>query len=108
VPIHLAIEGSPYRLHPDLGLNLLRIAQEAITNALRHAQAQTIQAQLSNGLQTLQLMIRDDGCGFDSQLPTRGFGLSRMQQRAAQIGAAWHLVSQPGEGTTITVTLNNS
>jgi signal transduction histidine kinase len=107
VPIHLAIVGSPYRLHPDLGLNLLRIAQESITNALRHAQPQTLQIHLIYSLQTLQLMIRDDGCGFEPQLPTRGFGLSGMQQRAARIGATWHLVSRPGEGTTITVTLTH-
>jgi len=105
VPIQLAIEGTPYRLHPDLGLNLLRIAQEAITNALRHAQAQAIQIHLSYSPQALQLTIRDDGCGFDPQLPARGFGLAGMQQRAAHLGANWHLISQLGQGTTITVTL---
>jgi signal transduction histidine kinase len=107
VPIHLAIEGSPYRLHPDLGLNLLRIAQESITNALRHAQAQMVQVHLSYRPQTLQLMIQDNGWGFEPQLPTQGFGLLGMQQRAARIGAAWHLFSRPGEGTTITVLLTN-
>jgi signal transduction histidine kinase len=107
VPIHLAIEGNPYPLHPDLGLNLLRIAQESITNALRHAQAQLIQVHLSYRPQFLQLMIRDNGCGFEPQLPTRGFGLSGMQQRADRIGADWHLVSLLGEGTTITVNLTH-
>jgi signal transduction histidine kinase len=106
IPIQLEIEGTPYRFHPDLGLNLLRITQEAIANALRHAHAQAIQIYLSYSPQMLQLTIRDDGCGFDPQLPARGFGLSGMQQRAARIGATWHLVSQIGQGTTITVTLN--
>jgi signal transduction histidine kinase len=103
--IDLAIDGTPYRLHPDLGLNLLRIAQESITNALRHANAQTIQVNLRYHLQTLQLSIRDDGCGFEPQSPTRGFGLLGMQQRAARIGATWHLVSQAGQGTTVTVSI---
>jgi len=107
VPITLTIDGSPYRLHPDLGLNLLRIAQESITNALRHAQAQTIQIHLSYSPQILQLTICDDGCGFEPQLPSHGFGLSGMQQRAARIGAVWHLATQAGQGTIITITLLN-
>lgn len=106
VSINLAIDGTPFRLHPDLGLNLLRIAQESITNALRHADAQMIQINLRYHLQTLQLSIRDDGCGFEPQSPTCGFGLLGMQQRAARIGATWHLVSQVGQGTTITVSVS--
>ncbi|MEB3211671.1 MAG: GAF domain-containing sensor histidine kinase [Leptolyngbyaceae bacterium] len=105
--IHLDIQGVPYRLHPDLGLNLLRIAQESIANALRHAQANRIQISLTYRPQTLRVCIQDDGCGFDPTLPARGFGLSGMQQRAARIGATWHLMSRPGEGTMITVTLDN-
>ncbi|GAB4145824.1 MAG: hypothetical protein Fur0046_23540 [Cyanobacteria bacterium J069] len=105
ISINLAIDGTPYRLHPDLGLNLLRIAQESITNALRHANAQTIQVNLRYHSQTLQLSIRDDGCGFEPQSPTRGFGLLGMQQRATRIGATWHLVSQAGHGTTVTVSI---
>jgi signal transduction histidine kinase len=105
IPIQPAIEGTPYRLHPDLGLNLLRIAQEAIANALRHANAQTIQVHLNYSPQALQLTIRDDGCGFDPQLPAGGFGLMGMQQRASRIGATWHLMSQIGQGTSIIVTL---
>jgi signal transduction histidine kinase len=105
--IKLAIDGIPYRLHPDVGLNLLRIAQESITNALRHAHARTIQIYLSYSPETLKLTIHDDGCGFEPQSPSRGFGLLGMQQRAARIGGAWHLVSQSGLGTTIIVTIAN-
>ncbi|WP_181243706.1 GAF domain-containing sensor histidine kinase [Chamaesiphon polymorphus] len=105
VPIDLAIDGSPRPLHPDLGLNLLRIAQESIANALRHAQPQTIQIRLSYSPQNLQMTVRDDGCGFETQSPSPGFGLMGMQQRAARIGATWHLVSQIDRGTSITVTL---
>jgi signal transduction histidine kinase len=107
-PIHLEIEGTPDSLHPDLGLNLLRIAQEAITNALRHAHATTIQVHLSYSVQALQLTIRDDGCGFEPQSSTHGFGLLGMQQRTSRIGATWNLMSRPGEGTTLMITLPNS
>lgn len=107
-PIHLTIEGTPASLHPDLGLNLLRIAQEAITNALRHAHATTIQVHLSYSAQALQLTIRDDGCGFEPQSSTHGFGLLGMQQRASRIGATWNLISRTGQGTTLMITLTNS
>jgi signal transduction histidine kinase len=107
-PIHLTIEGTPYSLHPDLGLNLLRIAQEAITNALRHAHATIIQVHLTYSAQVLQLTIRDDGCGFEPQSSTHGFGLLGMQQRTSRIGATWNLMSRPGQGTTIMITLPNS
>jgi len=107
VPIHFNIAGTPYPLHPDLGLNLLRIAQEAITNSLRHAQSQVIHVDLNYSHQILQLTIRDDGCGFDPQTPTDGFGLLGMQQRASRIGAIWNLMSRPGQGTTIMVTLTD-
>jgi signal transduction histidine kinase len=107
VPIHLAIEGTPYRLHPDMGLNLLRIAQESITNALRHAQPQTIQVYLGYSTQALQLSICDDGCGFETQSHQPGFGLLGMQQRTARMGAIWELDSQVGQGTTIIVKLLN-
>ncbi len=105
--IKLVIDGTPYCLHPDVGLNLLRIAQEAITNALRHAHAQLIQIYLSYSPEMLKLTIHDDGCGFEPRSPSRGFGLLGMQQRAARIGATWHLVSQAGQGTTILVTIAN-
>lgn len=107
IPIQFTIEGTPYSLHPDLGLNLLRIAQEAIANALRHAHATTIQVHLSYSAETLRLTIRDDGCGFDPQSPTYGFGLLGMQQRASRIGATWSLISQASQGTTIMVTLTS-
>jgi signal transduction histidine kinase len=105
--IKLAIDGIPYRLHPDVGLNLLRIAQESIANALRHAQAETIQITISYSTQAVKLTIHDDGCGFEPRSPSRGFGLIGMQQRAARIGATWHLVSQAGLGTTIIVAIAN-
>jgi signal transduction histidine kinase len=54
----------------------------------------------------IKLMIWDHGRGFDLQLPTQGFGLLGMQQRATRIGADWQLVSQLGQGTTITIMLD--
>lgn len=81
---------------PEIVLQVLRILQEALTNALRHAQARHIEirAQWQEGW--LQVDVQDDGCGL-SQPPRPGRGLPSMQQRAARIGASlqW-LAAQPG------------
>ncbi|MEM9809429.1 MAG: GAF domain-containing sensor histidine kinase, partial [Cyanobacteria bacterium P01_D01_bin.56] len=105
--IDLHIDGTPYSLKPELGLNLLRIAQEAIVNALRHAQASLITVSLSYTPDHLRLTISDDGQGFSTEAPSNGFGLIGMQQRANKIAAQLQLTSQPQRGTQITVTLGS-
>lgn len=57
----LVIVGTPQLVPPDIAMNLLRIAQEATTNTLRHAQAQTLQIELALGVDTIELRIQDDG-----------------------------------------------
>ncbi|MBD0334079.1 MAG: GAF domain-containing protein [Cyanobacteria bacterium Co-bin13] len=99
------VEGTPHGLQSEVGMNLLRIAQEALTNALRHAQAQTIQVQLKFAAEVIQLRIQDDGKGFDPQQRSSGFGLVSMRQRAEQIGAQLTIDTQAGAGTAIAATL---
>ena len=101
----VAVEGTPHGLPADVGMNLLRIAQEALTNSLRHAQAQTIRVHLTFAADTLQLRIQDDGRGFDPQQRSTGFGLVSMRQRSQQVGAQLEITAQPGAGTAIAVTL---
>ncbi|MBW4474278.1 MAG: PAS domain S-box protein [Stenomitos rutilans HA7619-LM2] len=102
---NLAIVGMPQPVPPDIGMNLLRIGQEAIMNTLRHAQAQTLQIELSFKTDAIALYIRDDGMGFD--LPSIhdrvGFGLLGMQQRCDRLGGRFTLCSQPGQGTAILI-----
>lgn len=85
----------PYRLIPEAGLNLLRIAQEAITNALRYANAQAIKLDLTYCPDQVQLCIPDDGQGFNPKTLIRGFGLMGMQQRADLIGVQFTLTTSP-------------
>ncbi len=102
----LQVEGSPDHLTTTLEENLLRIAQEAVTNAIRHGQAQTITLQLLFEPTAIDLQIRDDGQGFAlDSAPVAGFGLIGMQERVHNLGGQFHLVSQPGQGTEITVTV---
>ncbi|MDX6403937.1 MAG: hypothetical protein QOH70_1392 [Blastocatellia bacterium] len=86
--------------------NLLRIGQEAINNAVRHAHAQNILINLKFDAKRVQLSVRDDGLGFD-QMPGNGdgkhFGLIGMQERAEQIGGTLKIDSRANEGTEVLV-----
>jgi signal transduction histidine kinase len=84
---------------------LLRIVREAVTNAARHANADLVRVQLTNG-GPVCLRIEDDGVGFDpgAAHPT-GFGLVTMRERAAAIGGDFNVSSRSGEGTVVEVRL---
>jgi signal transduction histidine kinase len=87
---------------------LLRIAQEALNNAMRHAPESSVRVTLRAGAKTVSLRIRDDGPGFDLQaLPRtrRGMGLVSMRERAQEIGARLDIRTGPGRGTTVTASL---
>src|SRR5712671_2295022 len=87
--------------------NLLRIGQEAINNAVRHAQARNVLVNLKFESRRVQLTVRDDGLGFDYQVSTNGeakhFGLIGMRERAQQIGGTLTINSRANEGTEVMV-----
>ncbi len=97
------VQGTPRPLPPDFGMNLLRIGQEALTNALRHAQAQVVNITITYEPHQIQLCVQDDGQGFDPQQQAShsGFGLMGMQQRAHRLGGTLTIISQPGSGTQV-------
>jgi ligand-binding sensor domain-containing protein/signal transduction histidine kinase len=105
------ISGTYRPLAPRTEAELLRIAQEAVTNAVRHAQPERIEIELRFGARELQMAIHDDGCGFDGQPhpessgPAGHFGMAGMRERAAQIGARFAIQSASGKGTTVSVHL---
>jgi signal transduction histidine kinase/ligand-binding sensor domain-containing protein len=92
-------------LPADVEYNLLRIAQEAVLNAVKHSGARTLQVTLDSTAQHLRLSVRDDGAGFDEEdaPPLGHYGLIGMKERAAQIGADFHLATARGRGTTVQV-----
>lgn len=82
------------------------IAQEALNNALRHANARSVTVRLQKRRDRLVFEVRDDGCGFDQQqVGNGGHGLRNMRERAEKIGARLTVDSQPGRGTTVRVLL---
>ena len=104
VRINFSAHGDAQRLmSPDIESNLLRISQEAITNAMKHSGANQISVRLSAGPEAVQLAIEDNGAGFDPHVSTlsRGFGLISMQERADRIGGDLTILTKPGAGTKI-------
>ncbi|HLE02876.1 MAG TPA: response regulator, partial [Dehalococcoidia bacterium] len=99
------------RLEPVVETALLRIAQEALANAYRHAQAERVEVRLLKEGQQVLLEVEDWGRGFDSARAAasdgsdRHFGLDSMQERAKLLGADFQCRSAPGQGTTISVSL---
>ncbi|MDP3070476.1 MAG: sensor histidine kinase [Opitutaceae bacterium] len=102
-------DGTPRPLPDFVAGNLLLLAQEGITNALKHAHPGEITLQLIFRPRHLTLMIRDDGFGFDpatAEGPKDGhFGLQGMRERMKRLGGTIAFESAPGRGTTITVTV---
>lgn len=103
--MELRVHGSPRDLPTSIGMDLFRIGQEAITNALRHARPQTVTIDLTFEEERVVLCVTDDGPGFDPNLEPEsgGFGLVGMSQRAERLGGQLTVVSRPGHGTIVTV-----
>lgn len=101
--------GTPVKLPALIEHNLLRIAQEALSNAFKHSGAKMIVVRLNYKTDQVQLGIRDDGAGFDAKTAGAAngghFGLLNMRERAEKIGALFSLTTQPGKGTEIIVTV---
>ncbi|MBD1851431.1 PAS domain S-box protein [Cyanobacteria bacterium FACHB-502] len=106
--LHYEIEGAVYALPTEVENNLLRMGQEALTNAIKHANADEIRVELVYDRDQVCLRVRDNGQGFGvGNIPaSEGFGLLGMSERAERIGAQLTIGSQPGQGTEIIVTVN--
>jgi signal transduction histidine kinase len=78
-----------------------RIAQEALHNALRHAEPATVTVDLRTADGSLLLSVSDDGHGFDPAAPSRRLGLASMRERARAVGGRLEVASRPGGGTTV-------
>jgi signal transduction histidine kinase len=107
--VQLTVRGQPDKLPPDQELALYRIAQEALTNAHRHAQATRIEVMLVFENQFVHLRISDNGVGFSlpsslSELAQRGnFGLLGIQERVWSVDGTLDITSSPEKGTRLHV-----
>jgi len=92
------------QLEPNIEEGLYGIAQEALNNVIRHAQARSVSIRLSESEQRVTMTIKDDGVGFDpDSISSGGMGLKTMRERAASLNARLRIESQPNQGTRVIV-----
>jgi PAS domain S-box-containing protein len=97
------------RLAPEIRTTLFRIIQEALTNAAKHARAKKVRILLAQKQKFIELIIQDDGCGFDQRKiekrpsQARGIGLFSMKERAALLNGECAIESCPGAGTKVRI-----
>ena len=106
--LELVLALDPVSLHsmPDAEFQLLRIAREAVANAVQHSGATRLEVQLQAKKSELVLTLCDNGHGFDTQTSHFGhFGLVGMKERAREIGAELEIASEPGCGVRVSVRL---
>jgi signal transduction histidine kinase len=99
------IEGGELPLPMAVRVVLLRVVQEAVANVQKHAEATRVEVTLTFDDAVVELVVVDDGGGFDTAAETAGFGLGGMRARVAEIGGMTTVTSAPGEGTMITVSV---
>ena len=99
------LQGDPCELEPEWEANLLRIAQEALTNVLRHAQASEFHVQVVFESGAIHLNLRDNGCGFDPNGIHEGFGLQGMRERTESMGGRLTFHSIEGTGSVVMMSL---
>jgi len=101
VEIRFAAEKTPFPLPEDLGLCFYRVAQEALSNSVKHGGATRIDVRLvaSDGL--LRMIVKDNGVGFDPSSAANGLGLATMQERLKLVEGKLSVTSAQGRGTKV-------
>ena len=89
----------------EVSTTVYRLAQEALTNVMKHSQANQIKLRIQSNFDELWLMVEDNGIGFDPTQTTAGFGLNSMQERAVAMGGQLSIVTAPGQGCQLTAKL---
>jgi signal transduction histidine kinase len=108
VPVAVSIDGAEHERDygPQARLTLYRAAQEALTNARRHAQAKRVDITLTLNTTRAELVVRDDGVGFDdAAVKPDAHGLPGLRERLELVGGALAIDSAPGRGATVRVTI---
>lgn len=101
----LEVEGQPFFISAERRLILFRIIQESLNNIVKHAGATFITVSLHYKPDSLLILIKDNGSGFDTALTPKGVGLLNMNHRSGMIESTVALESIPGQGTTVRISV---
>jgi two-component system CheB/CheR fusion protein len=100
--VRVDVRGVPRPLGPEVEENVFRVAQEALLNAARHAEARQIVVELGFLKDAVRLQVRDDGRGFErTAVRADGFGFTTMRERTERLGGEIAIESRPGRGTRV-------
>jgi two-component system sensor histidine kinase UhpB len=99
------LQGKLPPLAPDVELVIYRVAQESLTNTVRHSGAREVTVSLTADAENVTLAVTDDGNGLPAQLSRDGSGIAGMRERALLVGGMLSLASAPGQGTEVRLTI---
>ena len=103
--LHFHFFGENLRIHRNQEYAVYCCAKELVNNALKHADATTINMQLVQSKKHVSLTVQDDGCGFDEKTVKKGHGLENIQNRVASCNGKIDITSSPGKGTETVIEL---
>jgi signal transduction histidine kinase len=107
VPGKLEVEmnlfGLDGRLDQKVEIGVYRMIQECVNNAMKHSRAQHLSISVTHSAAILNIMVEDDGVGFDPDAIKEGMGLGNLRQRAAELNGQVRFDSRPGRGTTVNI-----
>ncbi len=92
-------------LQGDIKINVYRMVQESLQNTVKHARCQNVEVDFSVVDDQIQILIKDDGIGFDINKRKKGIGMRNIGSRIKKVDGTWQIESSPGEGTTVKLSI---
>jgi signal transduction histidine kinase len=105
VRVNFSADGIPDKVSPDVSICLFRVLQESLNNAIKYSGTEHFEVKLRRISNEIQLVVRDNGTGFDVEtaMNSQGLGLISMRERVSLVNGKMAIVSNPTRGTEITV-----
>ncbi|MEO8589093.1 MAG: ATP-binding protein [Flavobacteriales bacterium] len=101
--VEMNLFGLEARMDQSVEVAVYRIIQECVSNTLKHAQATTLAIQVTRSVEAVNIIVEDNGRGFDVAQVREGMGLGNLRQRAAELGGIVNFDSRPSRGTTVNI-----
>ena len=103
--VELSVFGLAERMDAKLEIAAYRMVQEAVGNVLKHAKASCISISVTKGAAMVNIIVEDDGVGFEASAIKEGLGMGNLRERAAVFNGVVVVDSHPGHGTTVSIDL---